>query len=83
MVRYKPHRAALLIKDRNNMKTFVLIILLGSNTAVNGPSMIDGFTTEAACEAAGEKIAATLQGGFVENSASPMRSKFHCVEITK
>ena len=65
------------------MNTFVLIVLLGSNTAVNGPSMIDGFTTEAACEAAGEKTTATLQGGFVENSKTPMRPKFHCVGITK
>mgnify|MGYP001546177795 CR=1 FL=1 len=65
------------------MKTFVLIMLFGANTATNGPAVIDGFVTKKACEAAGDKIMSTFEGGFTPNSTQLLEARYECVEIAK
>lgn len=65
------------------MKSFVLILLFGANTSANGPAIIDGFTTQAACENAAEKIISTFNGGFTPDSDRPLNAQFKCVGISK
>ena len=65
------------------MKTFVLIILFGSNTSLNGPAMVDGFANKQACETAGEEILTAFGDTFTNQSTRPLASSFRCVEISK
>lgn len=65
------------------MKSFILILLFGANTSANGPAIVDGFATQAACEVAGETIVSTFSGGFTPDSDRPLNAQFKCIGIAK
>lgn len=65
------------------MKEFILIVLFGGNTAVNGPAIIDGFKTESLCRDAGTLIVQSIGEKFSNYSVNDLKARFECIEVDK
>ena len=65
------------------MKEFILIVLFGGNTAVNGPAIIDGFKTESLCRDAGTLIVQSIGEKFSNDSVNNLKARFECIEVDK
>ena len=65
------------------MKEFILIVLFGGNTAVNGPAIIDGFKSESLCRDAGTLVIQSIGKKFSDNSVNDLRARFECIEVNK
>jgi hypothetical protein len=65
------------------MAEFILLILLGNNTVINGPALLSGFNSEQSCADAAAKIIAAAGDKFKPNNATPITARYECVEIIK